>query len=89
MQKPYELLENLLNNIEDGLKSNINTDILAGKYDLFATHLRRLFRFAFGQSIGTYIRCRKLSSSIFDLLNSHLNILDIALLYGFDYEHNY
>ena len=89
MQRPYDLFESLLNNIEEGLKDNVNTDILADKYSLSTTHLRRLFQFAFNQTIGTYIRSRKLSSSIEDLLNTNYNILDIALLYGFEYEQTY
>jgi len=89
MRKPYDLLKCLLNNIEEGLKHNINTDTLSGRYSLSSTHLRRLFQFAFGQTIGTYIRSRKLSSSINDLLDTSLNILDIALLYGFEYEQTY
>ena len=89
MIEPYNLFERVLSDIEAGLKENINTDILAGEYSLSATHLRRLFQFAFNRSIGTYIRSRKLASSINDLLNTNLNVLDVALLYGFEYEQSY
>ena len=59
MLKPYELLENVLLDIENGLKENINCRSLAEKYELSNGHLSRLFRFAFKQSIGEYIRsCR-------------------------------
>jgi len=40
----------------------------------------------FKKPIGSYIRSRKLSSSIKDLLYSNLHIQDIALEYGFSIE---
>jgi len=89
MHKPYELLESLLCNIEERLTEDINTDTLADEYSLSATHLRRLFQFAFNRTIGAYIRSRKLSASIDNIINSNLNILDIAILYGFEYEQTY
>jgi|GEM_PF-645932 len=89
MQKSFDLLKNLLNDIEEGLKDDLNSDTLADNYSLSTTHLRRLFQFAFNQPLGSYIRLRKLSSSIEDLLNTNLNILDIVILYGFEYEQTY
>jgi AraC family transcriptional regulator len=89
MLKPYDLLEGVLNEIENELKQNVNENALAGKFSLSSVHLRRLFRFAFGQPIGTYIRSRKLTASINDLLNTNNNIVDIVLDYGFEYEQSY
>jgi len=89
MPKPYDLLEDILNEIENNLKEYINADNLADKYNLSSTHLRRLFKFAFGQSIGTYIRSRKLTASIEGLLHTDMNVLEIALEYGIDYEQSY
>jgi len=56
---------------------------------LSSGHLRRLFKFAFGQPLGTYIRSRKLAASIDDLLNTKNNIVDIVLEYGLEYEQSY
>ena len=89
MLKPYDLLEGILAEIEKGLKDNINADTLAQKFLLSSTHLRRLFRFAFGQPVGTYIRSRKLAASIADLLQTNFSVLDIALEYGLEYEQSY
>jgi len=89
MLKPYDLLEGVLNEIENGLKEYINDIILAEKFSLSPGHLRRLFKFAFGQPLGTYIRSRKLAASIEDLLLTDNNILDIVLEYGLDYEQSY
>ena len=89
MIKPYDLLNNVLNEIEDGLKDDIDYNYLADKFFISPSHLRKLFTVAFGQSIGTYIRSRKLAISIDDLLKTDHNILDIALDYGFEFEQSY
>jgi len=89
MIKPFDLLMGVLNEIEERLRDDINTDTLAAKYSLSSSHLQRIFQFTFGQSIGTYIRLRKLSASIEDLLNTDLNVLTIALDYGLGYEQSY
>ena len=89
MLKPYDLLENILFDIENGIKSNINAFILSKNYGFSEGHLRRLFSFAFKQSIASYIRSRRLAASLKDILETNTNILDIALEYGFDYEQSY
>ena len=87
--KPYVLLENVLIDIEKGIKKGINSEFLAKKYEFSERHLRRLFRFAFNQPISGYIRSRTLAASIEGLLKTDENILNIALDYGFDYEQSY
>jgi AraC family transcriptional regulator len=89
MLKPFDLLESVLVDIEKGIRTSINSDILAEKYELSERHLRRLFRFAFNQSISGYIRSRKLTASLEELLKSDDKILKICLDYGFDYEQSY
>jgi AraC family transcriptional regulator len=89
MLNPYDLFEGVLASIEEGLKEDINIEIIAGKFDLSVRHLQRMFKFAFNQTIGLYIRSRKLAASIDDLFNTGMNVLDIALEYGFEYESSY
>jgi AraC family transcriptional regulator len=89
MLKPYELLENILFDIEKGVKNNITTSVLSEKYHFSEGHLRRLFRFAFKQSIAAYIRSRTLAVSLNDILKTDTNILEIAVEYGFEYEQSY
>jgi len=89
MLNPYDLLGGVLNEIEKGLKDNINEKALADKFFLSNTHLRRLFKFTFRQPLGSYIRSRKLAASIDDLLRTDKNILDIIFEYGFEYEQSY
>jgi AraC family transcriptional regulator len=89
MQKPGELLESVLNEIEKRIKENINADFLADNVDLSSIHLQRLFKFAFNQSIGAYIRSRKLTASLESLFTTNSKLVSIALEYGFDYEQSY
>jgi len=89
MLKPYDLLENILLDIENGIKNNINASVLSKKYDFSEVHLRRLFSFAFKQTIAAYIRSRKLAASLNDILKKNGNIHDIAAEYGFKYEQSY
>ena len=89
MLRPYNLLENLVNDIEKGIMEGIYSGILAERYALSERHLRRLFQFAFRQPIAGYIRSRKLTASLDDLLKTDSNILDIALKFGFYYEQSY
>jgi AraC family transcriptional regulator len=87
--KPYPLLENILLDIEKGLKKNITAFTLSKRYNLSEIHLRRLFSFAFNRPIAGYIRSRTLSESLNDLLHTDKNIIDIALEYGFSFENSY
>ena len=89
MLRRYNLLENVLIDIEEGIGKGIYSGILAEKHALSEGHLRKLFRLTFKQSLGGYIRSRRLTASINDLLKSNSNILDIALKYGFCYEQSY
>jgi AraC family transcriptional regulator len=89
MLKPYNLLENILLDIENGIKKNINASVLSKKYGFSEGHLRRLFSFAFKQAIAAYIRSRTLAASLNDLLETDTNIIEIADEYGFEYEQSY
>jgi len=87
--KPYKLLEHILLDIEEGIRKNITANILSKRYNISEVHLRRLFSFAFNKTISGYIRSRSLAESLNDLLHTNINIIDIALEYGFDYEQSY
>jgi AraC family transcriptional regulator len=89
MLKPYELLENILLDIENNIKNDMDTSILCKKYNISNSHLRRLFTFAFKHSIATYIRSRKLAASLDDILKSDTAIWEISDEYGFEYEQSF
>lgn len=87
--KPYDLLENVLLKIENGIKEGVSAENLADYFSLSQGHLRRLFNFAFKQSLSGYIRSRRLSESLEELLKNDTSVLDIALTYGFEYEQTF
>jgi len=89
MRNSNDVLEGVLAEIENGLKDDINADVLADDFSLSSVHLQRLFKQKYKMPIGAYIRSRKLTASIMDLLYSGLNVQDIALEYGFSYEQAY
>jgi AraC family transcriptional regulator len=89
MQTLRNLLENVLNEVENRVKEDINADFLADRLGFSSIHLQRLFKFAFKQPIGAYIRSRKLAASLDNLLNTGSKIIDIALEYGFEHEETY
>lgn len=87
--KPYELLRHVLNRIEDEIVEELDIEELAASYSLSSVHLQRLFKFAFGLPLASYIRSRRLSASIESLFKTDFNVLDIANEYGFEYEQTY
>jgi AraC family transcriptional regulator len=89
MHKLGDLLENAINQIENRVKEDINADFLADSLGISSIHLQRLFKFAFKQPVGSYIRSRKLAASLESLFNTDFNVIDIALDYGFEYEETY
>jgi AraC family transcriptional regulator len=89
MQKPNVLLESVLNQIENGVKEDVNSDFIAENVGISSAHLQRLFKFAFKKTLGSYIRTRKLTASLESLFNTNSSILNIALEYGFGYEQTY
>jgi len=46
--------------IEKGLKDDVTADSLADAFSVSSVHLQRLFKAAFNQTIGSYIRSLKL-----------------------------
>ena len=46
-------------------------------------HFNRMFSFLAGISLTEYIRKRRLTLAVFDLENSSLRIIDIAVKYGY------
>jgi len=87
--RKHDLLKNVLFDIEEGIRDGINADTLAKKHTLSSIHLQRLFKVAFKQPIGSYIRSRRLSASLESLLSTKSKLINIALDYGFEYEQSY
>jgi len=89
VMKSFDLLEDVLSEIENSVKKDISIENFVSKFSISRSHLKRIFSFAFNQPIAQYIRSRKLASSLEDLLKTNTNVLDIAVSYGFGYEQTY
>ncbi|MBY0097995.1 AraC family transcriptional regulator [Mesobacillus maritimus] len=70
--------------IEDHLISEIDFKTVARITHCSEYHFKRMFSFLAGVSLSEYIRRRRLSLAAFELTNSHLKIIDIAVKYGYN-----
>lgn len=75
--------------IEENIYKKITLGDIAAHCSLSKYHLHRVFKSLTGQSIMEYVQARKLSSSIGEITDSNMRIIDIAMEYGFDYEQSY
>ncbi|HOG02022.1 MAG TPA: AraC family transcriptional regulator [Clostridia bacterium] len=87
--KPYALLQKVLDAVEAQIHETLGVDDLAAAVEISPVHLQRIFKFAFGITLASYVRARKLSASVEKLLIADFNILDIACEFGFEYEQSY
>ena len=83
------LIEEAVDIIENNLKEPLSLDDVSRRLHLSKYHLHRLFRSLTGQPMMSYVRGRRLSSSITELLETDLKIIDIAEEYHFEYEQSY
>ncbi len=70
--------------IENNLHENITVNYVAKETGYSYYHLTRLFKSMFGESVGSYIKKRRLVSSTKELLYSDKKVIDIAIGSGFE-----
>lgn len=84
-----EMLVTCIEYIEKNIKSRITLDDISLYSGISKYHLHRMFKALTGESIMEYVQARKLTSSINELINTDMRIIDIALDYGYKYEQSY
>lgn len=84
-----EVIESSINYIEKNISNKITLDDIATDTGVSKYYLHRMFKSLTGDSLIDYVQSRKLSSSINELINTNMRIIDIALEYGFDHEQSY
>ena len=89
MSDSFKLLEHVLMEIEENIKTDLTAESLAKTVSISSAHLQRLFKFACERPIASYIRSRKLAASLETLLKTDFKIIDIANEYGFNYEQTF
>lgn len=70
--------------IEDNLTNEIDFKVVARIAHCSEYHLKRMFSFLAGVTLSEYIRRRRLSLAAFELTNSNLKIIDIAVKFGYN-----
>jgi len=70
--------------IEENLNGQISIDDVAKKASCSKYHFHRVFFSYFNVTISDYIRKRKFTLAAVDIVSSKVNIVDVALKYGYD-----
>ncbi|MBY0147384.1 AraC family transcriptional regulator [Neobacillus niacini] len=69
--------------IEENLTGDIDFKEVARIAFCSEYHFQRMFSYLAGVSLSEYIRRRRLSLAAFELINSHVRIIDLAIKYGY------
>lgn len=83
------MIHNLIQLIEENIHENLDLDVLAEETGFSKYYIDRLFKALTGQTLINYVRGRRLTRSLDDLVNTRLHIIDIAQEYRFSYEQTY
>jgi AraC family transcriptional regulator len=81
-----DLLKNMnraLLYIEENLTHEIDFKEVARLAFCSDYHFKRMFSFLAGITLSEYIRRRRLTLAAFELTNSHIRIIDVAMKYGY------
>jgi AraC family transcriptional regulator len=70
--------------IEDNLTNEIDFKAVARIAHCSEYHFKRMFSFLAGIPLSEYIRHRRLSLAAFELTNSNIKIIDVAIKYGYN-----
>ena len=79
-----EQVQRAVDFIETRLDEDLSLSEVAKVAGISQWHFQRIFKALSNETLKTYIRSRRLASSLDRLLTSKLRILDIALLAGFE-----
>ncbi len=79
-----EIIRTLTDWIEDNLDKTLSIEEVAAKSGYSKWHLQRMFRAVTRQTLGDYIRQRRLTRAAETLCQTQRPVFDIALQYGYD-----
>lgn len=83
------LVEEAINLIEEKINRPLWLENLSDELYVSKFHLHRLFKALTGKTLMSYVRGRRLSRSLSELLSTDKTIGDIGKAYCFDYEQSY
>lgn len=76
-------VQKAIDSIEDNLYDDIKLRDIAKKSHLSEFYFHRLFHKVTGETVMGYVRKRRLTKAAYDLKNTELTVLDIAVKYQF------
>lgn len=82
-------LETAILYIERNLSENIRVEDVAAEAGYSYYHFHRIFEMFLGETVGNYIRLRRLSQAAKELLYTDKRIIDIALEYQFESQESF
>ncbi len=85
----YKRIERAVDFIEENLTKKLTVGIIAQTACFSKYHFIRVFKAVTGETVGSYLRRRRISRSSKDLINSSRSILSIALDYQFESQEAY
>lgn len=80
----YINLQKSINYIESNLKNNIELEQISKVTGYSLPHFYRVFSAIVGCPVKEYVRKRRLSNAMFDIVTSKKSITEIAFEYGFE-----
>lgn len=80
----FERIEKVIDFVEKNINSKINLDQIASEACFSKYHFHRVFHAIAGETLGDYIRKRRLSLAAKELIFSEKKILEIALEFQFE-----
>jgi AraC family transcriptional regulator len=83
MQQTTRHIQRLVDRIEENLSEDINIPQLADSFGLSPWHFQRLFKALVGDTLGGYVRGRRLTEAARLLTSTQLGIIDVAFSVGF------
>jgi AraC family transcriptional regulator len=83
MQDNLAMIQKLVDEIEDNLAENVNIINLAASFNISPWHFQRVFKSLIGDTLGGYVRGRRLTRAAQLIRTSNFGLLDIALEVGF------
>ncbi len=84
-----ETISTCIDFVEKNISNRFTLDDLPLYTGVSKYYLHSIFKSLTGQAIMDYVQSRKLTSSINELVNTNMRIIDIAMEYGFDHEQSY
>ncbi len=77
-------MQELVDRIEENLAEEVNIIRLADFFNMSPWHFQRTFKSLIGDTLGGYIRGRRLTKAAQLLLNTDMGIIDVAFSVGFN-----